>query len=93
MHHIDPFSIALWDVQFHANTERFQGLVPLWSHLCPLSVQLGGGGGGYVGHIRKALEKGFSEHPRFACCTNNMFEIFLRFGRCLCCLLRIFVNR
>ena len=34
--------ISLWDVQFHANTERFQGLVPLWSHLCPLSVQLGG---------------------------------------------------
>ena len=35
--------ISLWDVQLHANTERFQGLVPLWSHLCPLSVQLGGG--------------------------------------------------
>ena len=38
-----------------------------------------------MGHIRKALEKGYSEHPRFACCANDMFEIFVRFGRCLCC--------
>ena len=30
--------ISLWDVGFGANTERFQGLVPLWFHLCPLSV-------------------------------------------------------
>ena len=40
-------SLSLWDVRFHANTERFQGLVPLWSHLCPLSVQLGGVCGTY----------------------------------------------
>ena len=40
-------SISLWDVRFHANTERFQGLVPLWSHLCPLSVRLGGVCGAY----------------------------------------------
>ena len=46
-----------------------------------------------MGHIRKALEKGYSEHPRFACCANDMFEIFLRFGQCLCCLLPIFANR
>ena len=39
--------ISLWDVRFHANTERFQGLVPLWSHLCPLSVRLGGVCGAY----------------------------------------------
>ena len=55
---------------------------------CPV-----GGGGGDVGHIRKALEKGYSEHPRFASCTDDMFEIFVCFGRCLCCLLPIFVNR
>ena len=30
--------ISLWDVTFHANTERFRGLVPLLPHLCPLSV-------------------------------------------------------
>ena len=39
--------ISLGDVRFHANTERFQGLVPLWSHLCPLSVRLGGVCGSY----------------------------------------------
>ena len=63
--------------------------MPLWPHLCPLSVRLGG----YVGHIRKALEEGYLEHPGFACCANDMFEIFVRFGRCLCCPLPIFVNR
>ena len=31
-------TISLWDIGFGANTERFQGLVPLWSHLCLLSV-------------------------------------------------------
>ena len=25
--------------------------------------------------------------------TDNMFEIFVRFGRCLCCSLPLFVNR
>ena len=46
------------------------------------------GGGGYVGYIRKALEKGYLEHPGSACCTDDMFEIFVRFGRaCVpCCL-------
>ena len=32
--------------------------MPLLPYLCPLSVPKGGG---YVGYIRKALEKGFSE--------------------------------
>ena len=36
--------ISLGVVAFHANTERFQGLVPLLLHLCPLSVPKGGGG-------------------------------------------------
>ena len=43
--------------------------------------------------IQKAGEKGYLEHPGFVCCTDDMFEIFVRFGRCLCCLLPLFVNR
>ena len=58
---------------------------------------MGGGGGvlhsGYMGYIRKALEKGYSEHPGSACCADNMFEMFVHFGHCLCCLLPVFVNR
>ena len=46
-----------------------------------------------MGHIRKALEKGYLEHPRSACWTDDMSEIFVRFGRCMCCLLPLFVNR
>ena len=46
-----------------------------------------------MGYIRKAPEKGYVEHPGSACCTDHMFEIFVRFGRCLCCLLPLFVNR
>ena len=78
-------------VGFYANTERFQGLVPLLPYLCPLSVPRGRGG--YVGYIRKALEKVYLEHPGFACCTDNIFEIFVLFGQCLWCLLPLFVNR
>ena len=44
-------------------------------------------------YIWKALGKGYLEHPRSACWTDDMFEIFVRFGRCLCCLLPLFVNR
>ena len=36
--------ISLGDTGFHANTECFQGLVPLLPHLRPLSVPKGGGG-------------------------------------------------
>ena len=32
-------------------------------------------------------------HSGFACCTDDMFEIFVLFGQCLCCLLPLFVNR
>ena len=46
-----------------------------------------------MGYIQKALETGYLEHPGSACCTDDMFEIFVRFGRCLCCLLPLFVNR
>ena len=50
-------------------------------------------GGGYVGYIWKALEKGYSEHPGSACCTDSMFEIFVRFGRHVCFPLPLFVDR
>ena len=46
-----------------------------------------------MGYIRKALEKGYLEHPRSACWTDDMSEIFVRFGRCMSCLLPLFVNR
>ena len=35
-----------------------------------------GGGGGYVGYIRKARENGYLEHLGSACCTDNMFRPF-----------------
>ena len=46
-----------------------------------------------MGYIRKALERGYLEHPGSACCTDDMFENFVHFGRCVCCLLPLFVNR
>ena len=46
-----------------------------------------------MGYIRKALEKGYLEHPGSACCADAIFEIFVRFGRCRCCLLPLFVTR
>ena len=46
-----------------------------------------------MGYIRKALEKGYLEHPRSACWTDDMSDIFVRFRRCMCCLLPLFVNR
>ena len=46
-----------------------------------------------MGYIRKALQKGYLEHPGSACCIDGMFEILVRFGRRLCCLLPVFVNR
>ena len=49
---------------------------------------IGGGGG-----IRKALVMDYLEHPGSACSTDEMFELFVRFGRCVYCLLPLFVNR
>ena len=59
------------------------GFVPT---VCPV-------GGGYMGYIRKALETGYLEHTRSACCTDDMFAIFVRFGRPRFPLLPLFVNR
>ena len=76
----------------------YQLLRHISQYLCRMR-QLGGFLGvgavvaSFVGYIRKALEKGYLEHPGSACCTDGMFEIFVRFGRCLCCLLPLFVNR
>ena len=81
--------ISLDDVENCANSVGFRGSLPLLPHLCPLSVPEVG----YVGYVRKALEKGYSEHPGSACCTDDMFEIFVLFGHCLCCFLPVFVNR
>ena len=38
--------------------------LPLWT------PQTDANGGGAV--IQKALEKGYSEHPKFSCCTDDM---------------------
>ena len=46
-----------------------------------------------MGYIRKALEQGYLEYPKSACWTDNTSHIFVNFGRCLCCLLPLFVNR
>ena len=80
--------ISLGDVQNCANTVGFRGLVPVFPHLCPLSVPEVG----YVGYIRKALEKGYLEHRGLHAVLTTCL-IFVRFGRCLCCFLPVFVNR
>ena len=46
-----------------------------------------------MGYIRKALEKGYLEHPGSACCADDMFEIFVCFGWCMCCLLPLFFQQ
>ena len=71
---------SLGDVQNWANSVGFRGLVPLFRHLCPLSVPEVG----IFRYIRKALEKGYLERPGSACCTDDMIEIFVHFGRRLC---------
>ena len=73
-------NISLGDVGDCANSVGFRWSSSLLHYLCPRSV-LYGGGGGYVGYIWKALEKGYLEHHASACGTDDMFEIFVRFGQ------------
>ena len=46
-------------------------------------------GGGYVGYIRKALEKGYLEHPGLHVVLTVCLRFFVFFGQCLCCLLAV----
>uniref|UniRef100_A0A7S4GGB9 Uncharacterized protein n=1 Tax=Eutreptiella gymnastica TaxID=73025 RepID=A0A7S4GGB9_9EUGL len=43
--------------------------------------------------MQKTFEKGYSEHPGSACCTDDIFENFVRFGQHACCLLPLFCQR
>ena len=65
----------------------FSGVGAIVASFVPAECPEGGG------YIQKALEQGYLEHPGFACCTDDMFDIFVRFGQCRCCLLPPFVNR
>ena len=66
----------------------FSGIAVIVASVAPTACPVGGR---YVGYIRKAHEKGYLEHPGSACCTDGMFEIFVLFGRHLCCLLPLFL--
>ena len=46
-----------------------------------------------MAYIQETLEKGYLEHSGSACGTDNMVEIFVRFGGCRCYLLPFFVNK
>jgi len=70
----------------------FSGVGAIVASLLPTECS-GGKGMWGVGYNRKGLEKGYLESPTYACCTDDMFEIFVCFGWCLCCLLPLFVNR
>ena len=45
---------------------------------CPVE-----GGGGICGVRSKSPRKGLFGTPGFACCTDDMLEIFVRFGQCM----------
>ena len=68
------YAISLGDVGDCANTERFRVLVRLLLRLCPLSVpELG-----VCGVYSESPQKGLLGTPGSACCTDDMFEIFVR---------------
>ena len=46
-------------------------------HRCRICARCLSRRGEYVGYIQKSLEKGYLEHPGSACCTDDMFEIFV----------------
>ena len=58
------------------------GIVPTWwvfagRHHCCLICAYRVSCRGGRGYIRKALEKGYLEHPGSACCTDDMFDGFI----------------
>ena len=91
--HMQDFCIAniSWGRSGICQHGAFSGIAVIVASFVPAECPKGGGGGGHVGYIRKALEKGYLEHPGSACCTDSLFEIFVFFGQCLCCLLAVFV--
>ena len=81
--------MSLGDDADYANFVGLRGSVPLLPHLCQLSVPEVR----VCGVYSESPEKGYLEHPGSARCTDDMFEIFVRFGRCMCCLLPLFFKR
>ena len=72
--------ISLRDGKIYANMKGFQGSV---ASFVPTECPVGG-----CRRMWKALEKGYLEHPGSACCTDNVFEISVRFGSaCVACCL------
>ena len=53
----------------------FSGIAMIVASFVPAECPKGGGVCGVCG-VRKALEKGYLEHPRSACCTDNMFPLW-----------------
>ena len=59
----------LWDTAFHANTERFQGLVPLLPQLCSLECPKGGGMWGiFRKPFKRAIWNTLGLHAGLATC-------------------------
>ena len=79
-------AISLRDVRFGAYTERFQGLVPLSPHLCPLSVPKGGGMWGRFGKpLKRAIWNTLGLRAVLTTCLR--FSSLLDDARVACCLL------
>ena len=60
--------ISFGDVQFRANTERFQGWVPLLPHLFPLSVPKGGMWGVFGKPLKRAIWNTLGLHVVLTTC-------------------------
>ena len=53
-----------------------------WCHCCLVCAHWVSCREGCIGYIRKALEKGYSQHLRSACCTDMMVGKLVR-GQCM----------